>query len=198
MNLRKINFVTAALAFAFLLVTFSHVSALLIGDDRDLGLIDPNNPANPTTSASFINTLLDQPLNSGPTLIGTEFYTRTGYDPLDDYPDAVYSGVEFGSGVTNIDLGTSGGYLYLLAKYDGPNYGSVVWYVGGLTGTITIPGFPPDTDNPDQFGVSHTFLYNPTGVPGVPDGGSTAMMLGLSLCGLGFASRLVGRKPLSR
>jgi protein with PEP-CTERM/exosortase system signal len=186
MNLRKINSCTAALAVAFLLVTFSHVSALSIGDTRDLGLIDKNQPANPTASAGFINILLDQPLSSGPTTIGANKYTRTGNDPLGgNYPDAVYSGVEFGTGVTNINLGS--GYLYLLAKYDGPNYGSVVWYVGGLTGAITIPGFP--VTNPNQFGVSHTFLYNPTPT-GVPDGGTTLMLLGIGLSGLAVTRRL--------
>ncbi len=38
--------------------------------------------------------------------------------------------------VTDIDVD---GFTYLLAKYDGPNYGSVVWYVADVVGTVTIP-----------------------------------------------------------
>ena len=33
---------------------------------------------------------------------------------------------------TSINLGAGGTYTYLFAKYDGPNYGSEVWYVGDL------------------------------------------------------------------
>lgn len=190
MNSKKLNGWVGALAFACFLSTLSQISALTIGDTRDLGLIDKNQPANPTSSASFINILLDQSLGSGPTTVGANKYTRTSNDPLGGvYPDAVYSGVEFGGNVTNIDLGT--GYLYLLAKYDGPNYGSVVWYVGGLTGNITIPLY----GSGQQYAVSHTYLYNPTGVP---DGGATAMMLGLSLCALGIVNRLGGLRAPNR
>jgi VPDSG-CTERM motif len=174
-------FIASALSSAFAL-------PLAIGDSRDLGLISKNQPANPSSSAGFIDILLNQPLNSGPTSIGANTYTRTGNDPLGgDYPDATYSGVEFGSNVTNINLGS--GYQYLLAKYDGQNWGSQLWYVGGLAGTITIPLY----GSGDKYEVSHTYLYNPTSTS-VPDGGMTAVMLGLSLCGLGVANRLFERK----
>ena len=149
--------------------------ALDFGDSSDLGLISKNHPANPSSSAGFIDILLARPLGSGPVAIGANFYTRTGNDPLSgSYPSAVYSGVEYGGGVTRVDLGT-GGFDYLLAKYDGPNYGSVVWYVGDLTGTVTIP-----LDVAGQYGVSHTFLYT----VGVPDGGATVAMLGLAFLGM--------------
>jgi hypothetical protein len=188
---RKIHHWLTALAFVFTASALSSAFALTIGDSRDLGLISPNHPADPSSSASYIDILLDQPLNSGPTPIGANTYTRTGNDPLGgNYPAAVYSGVEFGSNVTNIDLGT--GYQYLLAKYDGQNWGSQVWHVGGLTGSITIPLNGSGT----QFAVSHTYLYNPTSVP---DGGMTAVMLGLSLGGLGAVSRFFrtqGASPL--
>jgi hypothetical protein len=167
-------------AMAFAVVgSLSSLSALTIGDARDLGLIDKNQPANPTSSAGFIDILLTQPLGSGPTTIGANDYTRTNNDPLSgNYPAAVFSGVEFGQNVTNISLGT--GYEYLLAKYDGQNYGSVVWYVGGLTGDITIPL----NGSGSQFAVSHTYLYNPVSAS-VPDTGMTLMMLGGALTCLG-------------
>ena len=183
-NFKKLQTWVAALAFACVMGTLSQSSALTIGDTRDLGLIDPNHPASPAASEDFVDILLDQPLNSGPTTIGANAYTRTGNDPLGGiYPDAVFS-VEFGDQVTNIDLGT--GFLYLLAKYDGPNFGSVVWYVGDLAGPITIPLHGLG----DQFAVSHTYLFNPIVPPkGVPDGGATVMLLGSALACLGALRR---------
>src|SRR5262249_11742812 len=84
---------------------------------------------------------------------------------------------------TSVDLG-SGLYTYLFAKYDGPNQGSIVWYVGNLSGTITIPGFW------GQYQLSGWTLFGP-GVPGVPDAGTTAMLLGAALGALGMARRFL-------
>jgi hypothetical protein len=160
----------------------SQVSAttLSFGDSNDLGLIDPNHPADPTSSGGYIDILLSQPLSSGPTTVGPNQYTRTGNDPLSgSYPAAVFN-VDLMSSTT-INLGS--GYLYLLGKYDGPNYGSEVWYVGGLTGTITIPG------TAGQYGLSHVYLFNGSGGVGLPDGGSTLAMLGIAMSGLGLLKR---------
>ena len=65
---------------------------------------------------------------------------------------------------TSVALGNSGLYSYLWAHYGGPGGGTVkVWYVGDLSGTITIPAS-------DGHGLSGWTLFGP-GVPGVPDGG---------------------------
>jgi hypothetical protein len=164
----------------------SQVSAttLTFGDSRDLGLITPDHPANPADTASFVDILLDQPLGSGPTTIGDNSYIRTTADPLGGlYPDAVFA-VDLGA-TTNVDLGS--GYLYLAAKYDGPNYGAEIWYVGGLTGPITVPA------TGGGYGLSFVYLYNPgsTPPPSVPDSGSTVMLLGTVLSGLGAARRFI-------
>ena len=185
MNINNIKHLLAAMACACLMGSVPDLSALTIGDTRDLGLIDKNKPADETSSASFINILLDQSLGSGPTTVGANAYTRTLNDPLGgNYPDAVFS-TKFGQNVTNIPLGN--GFLYLLAKYDGQNFGSVVWYVGGLTGNITIPL----NGSGNQYAVSHTYLFNPNGTPpnGVPDGGPTVMLLGSALACIGALRR---------
>jgi hypothetical protein len=83
---------------------------------------------------------------------------------------------------TTINLGS--GYLYLLGKYDGPNFGSEVWYVGGLTGVITIPA-----TGAGQYGLSHVYLFNGSGGTSLPDGGTTLTMLGIAMSGLGFLKR---------
>jgi hypothetical protein len=178
--LAAIAIACAALGFA------SQVSALTIGDSRDLGLIDPNHPADPGDTQGFVDILLDQPLNSGPTTIGDNAYTRTGNDPLaGNYPNAVFD-IELQYSNGGVNLGSTG-YLYLLGKYDGPNYGSVVWYVGGLTGFQTVP------NSAFQYGLSHVYAFNGTGgTPGtVPDSGSTLILLGTALTGLAAMRRFV-------
>ena len=176
MNIKTIKYLTViAMALTVGGIT-SQVGAttISIGDNRDLGLISKNQPADPSSSTDYLNILLSQSLGSGPIHIGSNDYTRTMNNPLaGNYPTAVF-GLEYGA-VTDIDLGS--GFLYLLAKYDGPNWGSEVWYVGGLTGHITIPQF----GSGNQYGVSHVYLFNGT-PPTVPDGGTTAMLLG-SACG---------------
>ena len=180
------RFVTATAACLLALGLNASAVILAIGDSRDLGLIDPNHPANETASEGFVDILLSQPLGTGPTTIGDNAYTRTNNNPLAIYPAADFSIEPSVAANGNVDLGT--GYLYLLAKYDGPNYGSVVWYIGGLTGTNTIP------TTAGGFGISHTFLFNPGVGPNpqgnnVPDGGATLLLLGTAMTGLGLARR---------
>jgi hypothetical protein len=99
-------------------------------------------------------------------------------------PAASAVGAVSGTGVT-IDLNAIGGtFTYLFAKYDGGNDLSQVWNISGLTGVITIPA-----DGPLGHGLSGWILFGPTG--GVPDGGTTAMLLGAALGALGIARRFL-------
>jgi hypothetical protein len=107
----------------------------------------------------------------------TYFRSGNSFSPL---PAAVWAG-NLGA-VTDVDLG-SGGYYYLFAKYDGPNYGSEVWYVGGLSGVVTIPA------TGGRYDLSGVTLFN-TGTS-VPDGGMTLLLLGTALTGLGAARRFL-------
>ena len=67
----------------------------------------------------------------------------------------------------------------------GPSGGTAeVWYVGDLNGTITIPGVK------GQYGLSGWTLFGPGG-QGVPDGGTTVMLLGAALSALGMARRYI-------
>jgi hypothetical protein len=84
-----------------------------------------------------------------------------------------------------IDLNAFGTFTYLFAKYDGQNDNSLVWNITGLTGTITIPGF-----GPGGYGLSGWILFDQTG-GAVPDGGTTAMLLGAALGALGMARRFL-------
>lgn len=160
--------------------------ALTFGDGNDLGQVLFGIPSGDADRLSYVNHLIGMALNSTDTFNGQTF-NRSGADPAGgNYPPATLTGHVNGTG-TSIDLGAGGTYLYLFAKYDGPNAGSEVWYVGNLSGIITIPAF-----GPLGYGLSGWILFGPGG-QGVPDGGMTAMLLGTALGALGMARRFLKR-----
>jgi hypothetical protein len=169
-------------AFCAVMLAFSHnATALTIGDTQELGFVDPGLPAGDANRTLFVNTMIGLALNgSTHVIIGPHdnLVTRSNNDfgPL---PTAVFA--LNGTGTT-IDLGT-GLYSYLYAKYDGPNFGAEVWYVGNLSGIITIPA------TGGGYGLSGWTLFGPGGR--VPDGGATVMLLGAAFCALGIARRFI-------
>ena len=182
---RKLALLCTALAGA--LLAFSpNANALTIGDAHELGFVNFGIPSGDGDRTAYVNHLIGMGLNTTDQALGQTF-TRSGhaFAPL---PTAVFAlkqdFVNPPSTVT-INLGAGGLYTYLFAKYDGPNYGSEVWYVGDLSGNITIPGFA------GRYGLSGYTLFGPGGVPGVPDGGTTAMLLGAALSVLGVARRYI-------
>src|SRR5437763_2071154 len=181
-------------AIALALGSTAYATTLTIADSRDLGNINPTHPAHPTDSEGFIDIRRAQPAPSGPTTIGANTYIRTANDPLGGvYPAADFAAeLSFtqgpgGANSATVDLG-SNSYLYILGKYDGPNYGSEVWYGAGLTGVITLPFY----GNGSQFGLSHVFVFDGTPVT-TADGGTTAALLGLALTGLARLRPRFGR-----
>jgi len=94
--------------------------------------------------------------------------------------EAVLDGLVNGVG-TSVDLG-SGDFTYLLAKYDGPNYGSEVWYVGDLSGLLTIPALG------GGYGLSGWSLFSSIPGASVAEPGTLALF-GLGLAGLGLVRR---------
>jgi hypothetical protein len=120
---------------------------------------------------------------------GTDCGTMNGQDYF-----MVNGKPHFGASLPNATFVTNGtnatgilvlaSYTYLFAKYDGPNAGSVVWYIGNLVGqTIDIPS----TWN--GYGLSGWTIFG--GGNGVPDGGATVMLLGAALGALGMARRFL-------
>jgi hypothetical protein len=169
-------------AFCAVMLAFSHnASALTIGDSQELGFVDPGLPAGDANRTLFVNTMIGLALGgSTHVIVGPHdnLVTRSNNDfgPL---PTAVFA---LNGSTTSIDLGT-GLYSYLYAKYDGPNFGAEVWYVGNLSGSITIPA------TGGGYGLSGWTLFGPGGR--VPDGGITVMLLGLALGALGIAQRFL-------
>ena len=173
-------------AFCAVMLAFSHnASALTIGDNQELGKVFFGIPSGDDARTAYVNHLVGMALGTSDSALGQSF-TRSNNDfgPL---PTAVF-GLN-GTG-TSIDLG-SGLYSYLFAKYDGPNGGVEVWFVGNLSGNVTIPAFgfgPPGTT---KYGLSGWTLFGPGTPPGVPDGGFTVMLLGAALGALGIARRFL-------
>jgi len=153
----------ASLGFA------SQVSALVIGDTHELGFVNFGIPSGDQDRENYVNHLIGMALGTSDTFSGQDFKrSNNDFGPL---ADAVFdhNGTSLSIDVTGFD--------YLFAKYDGPNYGSEVWYVGDLSGMITIPA------KGGKYGLSGWTLF--TGSPdNVPDAGGTVSLLGAALIGL--------------
>jgi len=177
---RKLALLCTVLAGA--LLAFSHSArALTIGDTHELGFVNFGIPSGDSDRLNYVNHLIGMALGTTDQAFGQTFFRSN--NSFGSLPQAVLAGHVNGTSTT-INLGAGGLYTYLFAKYDGPNYGSEVWYVGDLSGIITIPA------TAGRYGLSGWTLFGP-GVPGVPDGGTTAMLLGTALSALGIARRYI-------
>jgi len=193
--MRKLTYIAAiALAFGALAGLPSTAHALAINDAFDLGSISPPEPAGPIAETHYVNHLIAQAQPS----VTTELFGPPNHQVLFTYtrkntscgtcPAAVFNTkVTTGGGFNGqIDLGTGGGFTYLLAKYDGPHGVSEVWNIQGMTGVITIP-----TSLGVGLGLSHYTLFGVGTPPVVPDSGTTVMLLGAALGSLGMARRFL-------
>jgi hypothetical protein len=169
------------------MLAFSHnASALTIGDGQTLGTVFFGIPSGDQDRLNYVNDLVFM-YNNGITdavIDGQNMHIVNGAPAFGTtLGNAVLAGHVNGTS-TQISLGNGSLYSYLFAKYDGPNQGSVVWYVGNLNGNITIPSAW------NGYGLSGWTLFGPGG-QGVPDGGTTVMLLGTALSGLGIARRFL-------
>ena len=175
-----------ALMFAF----NNNASALTIGDAQTLGEVFYGIPSGDADRTQYVNDLVFE-YNQGHPDGFTFTASGQNYTLVHGSPafGATLPGAVFGlNGGPNdsINLGAVGTYTYLFAKYDGPNQGSVVWYVGNLGGTIDIPA------DWNGYGLSGWTLFTGGTPPtSLPDGGTTAMLLGAALGALGMARRFL-------
>lgn len=157
-------------------LTFSHsASALTVGDSHELGYLWPGQPIGNQNNTTYVNHLVGMALGAIDVFNG-QIFLRSNH-AFGSLPTAAWA---LSGTSTNINLGAAGMYTYLFANYAGA--GAEVWYVGNLTGVITIPG---------MYALSRLTqwsLFSPGGM-GVPDGGVTAMLLGFAVCGLGILRR---------
>jgi hypothetical protein len=190
--MKSLKYIAAiAIACAGFMGVAPKVSAttLSFGDANDLGEVLFGIPSGNAARTRYVNHLIDMLPGTSDTFSGQTFNRSTanpgpGYP---NYPNAVFA---LNGTTTSIDLGsTAGFYCYLFAKYDGPNYGSEVWYVGDLTGVITIPANSPGRHG---YGLSGWTLFTcDDGGGRVPEGGWTIALLGLALGGVELLRRTV-------
>jgi hypothetical protein len=162
-----------------------------------LGNVNPPEPADPTDYANYINAMI-------PLALGGQVSV-----PVSGGSDNVYRSENAFSGLTTAtiigDVLSTGnpttsildtGFEYLVGKYDGPNGGLEVWDIAGIAAgtTIDIPENAYGAGN-GQYGLSGWVLMNGTGSQNVPDGGSTALLLGFAISGLFFARRYMPSQP---
>jgi hypothetical protein len=145
-----------------------------------LGTYTPPEPADLTSEANYINTLIAQTNNTTTTVDGVT-YVRSGNncDGVGSCPDATAAGAVKGpSDPSTGDVDVTG-WTYLIGKYDGPNGAGLVWFVGDLDGIVTVPS------EFNKYGLSHTSLFNPTGVPEP----ATLLLVGTGLVAVGLWRR---------
>lgn len=164
----------------------AHATSITQFDTEYLGQVVDGIPSNPANEVIYINTLNDLAAGAAPIAIGTETYDRVGSTVTGPFPDAVASLAgkdETGSATITGVLG----YQYILAKYDAGGAGSLVWYFedGFGANEVTVPS------TLNGLGVSHVSYYN-YDPNDVPDGGSTAALLGLGMIGFGLFARRKG------
>ena len=170
------NRLLAAVSFAVCLIapTFAHADALSIGDPHELGFVNFGIPSGDADRLNYVNHLIAMALGTTDNALGQNFSRSNNV--FGSLPTAVFA-VD-GTG-TDIKLGVGDQFSYLFAKYDGPNYGSEVWYVGDLSGMITIPA----NGNGDKYGLSGWTLFGPGSVAPVPEPGSM-LLLGSGVLGV--------------
>jgi len=154
--------------------------------------------------ADMTNALLALGLGAQSQVPGDPLYSRS-FNSFGSLPAATAVGAVLGTniadGTTAVTVNLLGGFQYLVAAYDGPNGGVAVFNVGGLTGSVDLYRYAKPLANGNLVGsntaqqgfykMTGWTLLNPTG--GVPDGGTTVMLLGAALGSLGMARRFLKR-----
>ena len=165
---------------AVILGSATDAKALTIGDSHQIGAVRGNVAPGEGLRRNLVNHLIDMALATHDKAFGRELFRSS--NSFGQLQDAVLSGHVSGTAAI-INLG-SGLYTYLFANYDGARSDSAqVWYVGNLSGIITIP---------EIFGqkrLSGWTLFGPGAAGAVPDGGATVMLLGGALALLGVLQR---------
>jgi hypothetical protein len=141
-------------------------------------------PANVDARTAFANYLLSLGANTTSTTDANSNGNTEDYETSStDYNGTLSGGVDAGA---ILDVSA---YTWVLAKYDGRNGGFVLFNVADAGGTI------PEFSNP-LWGAAGTQQYQLSGVTAfggtsVPDGGSTMLLLGAALTGLGTLRRFI-------
>ena len=173
------------MAFCAAMLAFSHDAyalALTVGDSHELGLVVNGWSSGDSDRLAYVNHLIDMAVGTSGQANGQK-YARSNNDfgPL---TQAGLAGLVNGTGTT-INVGSGGLYSYLFVTYNAPNNASELWYVGDLSGIITIP------PRVNGHALSGWTLF--ATAESIPDGGTTVMLLGAALGALGVVRRYLTR-----
>ncbi len=192
---------TAVVASLCLLVLQAPASILLRNDANYVGSIIPGEPASAAEEVNYINTLIGIAANGTFVDLGADNATG-GSGPNRDHSYArsslagpfdtasIIGGVKIEGGGNSTT--TTGLYQYILAKYDGPNGGDLVWYFsGGVQLSDIVLPLNAFGANDNQYGLSHFSAYNPTtdgggGVEEIPEPMSLVVWSLLGAVGIGL------------
>jgi hypothetical protein len=185
---KKLALLSAAFCAAMLAFSQNASAVTVLGfqDEHILGAatLGAPIPISDADKTGLINHLIGQALNTvEPAFIDGGLYeigrSNNDFGPLPEPAVIGPSGT-----TTSITIG-SGIYSYVFVTY-ASLFVAVhdVWYIGNLSGDITIPGGSGD------LLLTGWTLFGP-GVPAVPDGGTTVMLLGTALGALGMARRFL-------
>jgi hypothetical protein len=148
-------------------------SPLTLDSEGVLGTVRPGVPFGSTVVDDYTNYLLDLNLNTTTTFEGQTYIRDDTVDP----GSGTVSSTDY---ITGTGTFVESGWEYVAAKYDGPNGGIVVFYVGGESLTLTQTSYDLWTNKKGQgYELSGWVAFN-TWLPPttIPDGGSTLTLLG--------------------
>ena len=178
-------------ALAMTLLCASTASALAIdltvGDANFVGTVIDGIPPNDANEPLYVNSLIEVApgaFDDECNYVNSEDCDRTLSTLAIALPAVPLTG-QLKTETDTADNVLVNGWAYISGKYG--NDGIHVWYIGNLaaTDTVTLPTNFNGTTGP---GLSHWTLYTADQFD-VPDGGTTAALLGLSLVGLGMIRR---------
>ena len=165
----------------------SNAYALSITDSNVVGVIVDAVPFGDNERVLYVNHLLDMTAGAPP-----ESYLG---ETLVKYRDLGSGEVSLADSTKGTGVSTISGYEYVFVKYDGPQGGAVVFYLNGASfalpqydGGIFLEALGGTSSCAPRCGISGWTAYNY-----VPDGGSTAALLGSVLFGMEMLRRRVRR-----
>ncbi len=166
------------------LIVGSNVLALSITDPGVVGTYRPPEPASEVHEAAYVNQLLSMGANQTVVIDGRTYQTSA----------VNYNGTVSAVGAVQDESGNAvvpTGWEYVTAKYNGPNGGGVVYYLGGASITLqpTSAGLWVNSAG-NGYGLSHFTVFNRVSVP---EGGTLVALLGLTFAGLAVAHRRLHR-----
>lgn len=174
----KINLktVTALVGLSLLLLAPAKAVTILTidwtGANGFVGTVDKGSPADLDSEVIYVNNLLAQGANASITIDGHDYDTSgMNYDGMVSAADAL-------NYPEDPPVDGPAGYEFVLAKLGNTAF---VWYVGG-------EAFNLGSDFGPGNGLSHWAAFNST-TTNVPDGGTTAALLGLGLVAMSMIAR---------